>query len=118
MKGMFRGFALLVLLLSAFVVTSAEPAQDVASAAEAKLTVAAQAVDQAEAKGVFVGRAFEPNTVRSHAAFSLLETNVAGASCQVTCSGGKVAGIVCNVGEMCQCSCMGGGPDCSCRNSN
>jgi hypothetical protein len=29
-----------------------------------------------------------------------------------------VAGIVCNVGEMCQCSCMGGGPDCSCRNSH
>lgn len=114
MKGMFRGFALLVLLLSAFVVTSAEPAQADTSAPAG----VSQAVDKARGEGVVVGRTFELTALRSYAAFSLLEADVAGASCQVTCSGGKVAGIVCNVGEMCQCSCMGGGPDCSCRNSN
>jgi hypothetical protein len=115
MRNVVRGLSLTLLLILTFVAASGEQKKTNASQ---KAQEATQAVADAKAQGVVVGRQFDLTPLRAKAARSLLAAEGVGASCQVTCSGGKVAGIVCNVGEMCQCSCMGGGPDCSCRNSS
>jgi hypothetical protein len=114
MRNAIRALSLTLLLILTFVATSGEQKKTNAS----QKSQEAQAVADAKAQGVVVGKQFDLTPLRARAARSLLAAEGGGASCQVTCSGGKVAGIVCNVGEMCQCSCMGGGPDCSCRNSS
>lgn len=116
MKNVVRALSLTLLLMLSLVATSGE--QKKTNASQKSRETATQAVLDAQAQGVVVGKQFDLTPLRARAARSLLAAEGGGASCQVTCSGGKVAGIVCNVGEMCQCSCMGGGPDCSCRNSS
>lgn len=85
-------------------------------AAEAVL----EAQKAAALQGVEFEKAFEMTDARELAALGLVEAAGEGAACSVTCSspsGPKVGGIVCPVGKMCQCSCAGGGPDCTCRYS-
>lgn len=114
MKCLLQVVALVALLVAASAASSQAREAMAPQAGEA----ATQAVEQATTQGVVMGRLFESTAPRNQAALQLVETRTAGASCQISCSGGKVAGIVCAVGQMCQCSCMGGGPDCTCRKSN
>ena len=77
---------------------------------------AAQAlVAEAKAGGVVIGEQFVLTEQRASLANALVEAAATEATCQITCSGNKVGAIACPVGKMCQCSCPGGGPDCTCR---
>lgn len=107
-----------VALVALFVAASAGGSEAQEAMAQQASEAAAKAVARAGTHGVVMGRLFESTAPRNQAALQLVETEAAGASCQIGCSGGKVAGMVCAVGQMCQCSCMGGGPDCTCRKSN
>jgi len=108
----------IVALIALFVAASAGWSEEQEAMAPQAGEAANQAVERAGTQGVVMGELFESSAPRNQAALQLVETKAGGASCQVACSGGKVAGIVCAVGQMCQCSCMGGGPDCTCRKSN
>ena len=85
-------------------------------AAEPPAATPEATVAKAASLGVVEEQTFEMSAAREFAALELLEAKE-GAACKVTCrspSGNKEGGIVCPVGKMCQCSCAGGGPDCTC----
>lgn len=112
MKTWLWAMALLATLAMGAVASEQDRAETGADAAEASALLKA-----AKAEGVSLEATFEMSPVREAKVLKLIESGSAGSMCQITCPGPKVGAIACPVGKMCQCSCAGGGPDCTCRYS-
>lgn len=103
-------------LLASLAMGVAASEQDKATT-ESDEVVSRALVEDARAAGVTLEATFEMSPVREAKVLKLIESGTAGSMCQITCPGPKVGAIACPVGKMCQCSCAGGGPDCTCRYS-
>lgn len=91
-------------------------AADQAKSKEATAQVqATAAIAEAKAGGVEIGKPFDFTARKADLARTLLDASAVEGACNIECPGNKVGGITCPVGKMCQCSCPGGGPDCTCR---